>query len=98
LNPARPAPKSAGFNFEDKKMSIKEPGISVCVDGDTHSWMIVAEDNSQGDGLRLEKRWCEKCGCLTQVCIGSDNEPVVALSEDGSPHLVIPEILAALTN
>jgi len=78
-------------------MSMQEPGISVCVDGETHSWMIVAEDNSQNDGLRLEHRWCEKCGCLTQVCIGSDNKPAVALNEEGLPYLVTPEILAALT-
>jgi len=77
-------------------MALQKPDISVCIDGKTHSWMIVAEDNSQGDGFRLEHRWCKKCGCLTQVGMGSDNQPVVAVSEDGSPHLATPKILAAL--
>jgi hypothetical protein len=77
-------------------MALQKPEISVCIDGKTHAWMIVAEDNSRGDGSRLEHRWCKKCGCLTQVGIGSDSQPVVAVSEDGSPHLAAPNILGAL--
>ncbi|MCL2029611.1 MAG: hypothetical protein FWG97_04270 [Deltaproteobacteria bacterium] len=77
-------------------MALQKPEISVCIDGKTHVWMIVAEDNSQGDDFRLEHRWCKKCGCLTQVGIGLDNQPVVAVNEDGSPHLATPKILAAL--
>jgi hypothetical protein len=77
-------------------MALQKPEISVCIDGKTHVWMIVAEDNSQSDDYRLEHRWCKKCGCLTQVGIGSDNQPVVAVGEDGSPHLATPKILAAL--
>jgi hypothetical protein len=77
-------------------MALQKPDISVCIDGKNHVWMIVAEDNSQADGLRLEHRWCKKCGCLTQVGIEPDNQAVVAVSEDGSPHLAVPKILAAL--
>ena len=78
-------------------MALQKPQISVCIDGKTHIWMIVAEDNSQGDpASRLEHRWCKKCGCLTQVGFGPDDQPVVAVDEDGSPHLATPKILEAL--
>ena len=77
-------------------MTLQKPDISVCIDGKDHSWMIVAEGNSQEEGFSLEHRWCQKCGCLTQVGIGPDSEPVVAVGGDGSPHLATPKILAAL--
>ena len=77
-------------------MALQKPEISVCIDGKTHIWMIVAEDNSSGEGFRLEHRWCKKCGCLTQVGFGADNQPVVAVAEDGAPHLATPKILAAI--
>jgi hypothetical protein len=77
-------------------MALQKPDISICIDGKTHIWMIVAEENAPGGTSRLEHRWCKKCGCLTQVGFGADNQPVVAVDEDGSPHLVTPKILAAL--
>lgn len=58
--------------------------------------MIVAEDNSQGPEGRLEHRWCKKCGCLTQVGFSPDGQPVVAVDQDGTPHLATPKILSAL--
>ncbi|MDL2259795.1 hypothetical protein LJB99_02815 [Deltaproteobacteria bacterium OttesenSCG-928-K17] len=77
-------------------MALQKPQVAVCIDGKAHIWMIVAEDTDQGDGSRLEHRWCKKCGCLTQVGFGPDNQPVVAVDEDGSPHLATPKILNAL--
>ena len=78
-------------------MALQKPQISVCIDGKAHIWMIVAEDTTQGEaGTRLEHRWCKKCGCLTQVGFGADNQPVVAVDEDGSPHLAAPKILSVL--
>ncbi|MDR0880984.1 MAG: hypothetical protein LBP55_00330 [Candidatus Adiutrix sp.] len=77
-------------------MALQKPQISVCIDGKAHTWMIVAEDNSQGPEARLEHRWCKKCGCLTQVGFGADDQPVVAVGEDGTPHLATPKILGAL--
>ena len=56
--------------------------------------MIVAED--QAEGVHLEHRWCKKCGCLTQVGLGPDNQPVIAVDEDGAPHLAVPKILNVL--
>jgi len=77
-------------------MALQKPEISICIDGKAHIWMIVAEDASLGDGSRLEHRWCKKCGCLTQVGFGVDGQPVVAVDEDGSPHLAVPKILGAI--
>ena len=79
-------------------MALQKPDISVCIDGKTHAWMIVAEDKSAGDSFRMEHRWCKKCGCLTQVGLGqgADSQPVVAVDEDGAPHLATPKILAAI--
>lgn len=79
-------------------MALQRPVISECIDGKAHVWMIVAEDNAPDDPCtRLEHRWCKKCGCLTQVGFVEDNQPVVAVDEDGSPHLAAPKILDALT-
>lgn len=58
--------------------------------------MIVAEDLSQGADARLEHRWCKKCGCLTQVGFSTEGQPVVAVDQDGTPHLATPKILAVL--
>ncbi len=77
-------------------MALQKPQISVCIDGKTHAWMIVAEEESQGSAVKLEHRWCKKCGCLTQVGFGADGQPIVAVDEDGSPHLATPKILDAL--
>lgn len=77
-------------------MALQKPQISVCIDGKAHTWMIVAEDLSQGPEGRLEHRWCKKCGSLTQVGFGPDGQPVVAVDQDGTPHLATPKILAAL--
>lgn len=75
-------------------MALKKPQITECIDGKAHMWMIVAED--QAEGLYLEHRWCKKCGCLTQVGPGADGQPVVAVDEDGAPHLAVPKILTVL--
>jgi len=76
-------------------MALQKPQVMECIDGKAHSWMIVAEDQGEG-GKPLEHRWCKKCGCLTQVGFGPDNQPIVAIDEDGSPHLSVPKILGAL--
>ncbi len=75
-------------------MALQKPSISECIDGKDHTWMIVAEDSA--GGVRLEHRWCKKCGCLTQVGFDADNQPAVAVDEDGSPHLSVPKILDVL--
>ncbi|MDR1546462.1 MAG: hypothetical protein LBU12_07120 [Deltaproteobacteria bacterium] len=73
---------------------MQKPIISTCIDGKSHSWMVVAEENVQsGDIIKLEHRWCKKCGCLTQVGISAEGQPVVAVTETGAPHLAIPRIL-----
>ncbi|MDR2352852.1 MAG: hypothetical protein LBF22_06750 [Deltaproteobacteria bacterium] len=73
---------------------MQKPQISVCIDSKPHSWMVVAEEPVQsGDIVKLEHRWCKKCGCLTQVGITADGEPVVAVNEGGTPHLAVPRIL-----
>jgi hypothetical protein len=73
---------------------MQKPQISLCIDGKPHSWMVVAEEPAQsGEITRLEHRWCKKCGCLTQVGISSEGQPVVAVNESGSPHLAVPRIL-----
>ncbi|UQZ88066.1 hypothetical protein C4J81_02085 [Deltaproteobacteria bacterium Smac51] len=78
-------------------MALQKPRISECIDGKAHVWMIVAEEAAQNEpSSRLEHRWCKKCGCLTQVGYGPDNQPMVAVDEDGSPHLATPKILDAL--
>ena len=77
-------------------MALQKPQISVCIDNKPHIWMIVAEDSQGGPSASMEHRWCKKCGCLTQVGFGPDGQPVVAVNESGSPHLVIPKILEAL--
>lgn len=75
-------------------MAMQKPQISTCIDGKPHSWMVVAEDAVQsGDIVRLEHRWCKKCGCLTQVGISNEGQPVVAVNEAGTPHLAVPRIL-----
>ncbi|MDR1051819.1 MAG: hypothetical protein LBP95_12270 [Deltaproteobacteria bacterium] len=75
-------------------MALQKPLISTCIDGKQHSWMVVAEDAVQnGDIVKLEHRWCKKCGCLTQVGISTDGQPVVAVNEAGTPHLAVPKIL-----
>ncbi|MDR1044287.1 MAG: hypothetical protein LBP33_04100 [Candidatus Adiutrix sp.] len=76
-------------------MALQKPQITSCIDGKAHAWMIVAEDSS-GEGGRLEHRWCKKCGSLTQVGFGADGQPIVAVDEDGTPHLATPKILDAL--
>lgn len=75
-------------------MALQKPQVTECIDGKAHIWMIVAEDRT--DDNRLEHRWCKKCGCLTQVGFGPDGQPVVAVDEDGSPHLAVPKILSVL--
>jgi hypothetical protein len=75
-------------------MAMQKPQISTCIDGKPHSWMVVAEESLQsGDIVKLEHRWCKKCGCLTQVGISNDGQPVVAVNEAGTPHLAVPRIL-----
>ncbi|MDR2198055.1 MAG: hypothetical protein LBR53_01075 [Deltaproteobacteria bacterium] len=76
-------------------MAMQKPLISVCIDGKPHSWMVVAEEamNNGDDIVKLEHRWCKKCGCLTQVGITTAGEPVVAVSDNGAPHLAVPRIL-----
>lgn len=75
-------------------MALQKPQVAECIDGKAHIWMIVAED--QAEGVHLEHRWCKKCGCLTQVGLGPDNQPVIAVDEDGAPHLAVPKILNVL--
>jgi hypothetical protein len=75
-------------------MAMQKPQISACIDGKPHSWMVVAEESIQsGDITKLEHRWCKKCGCLTQVGIPAEGQPVVAVNESGTPHLAVPRIL-----
>lgn len=75
-------------------MALQKPQISTCLDGRDHNWLIVAtEDPMAGDDSRLEHRWCRKCGCLTQVGLDLDGQPVAAIGEDGQPYLVTPKIL-----
>ncbi|MDR3204454.1 MAG: hypothetical protein LBV23_06885 [Deltaproteobacteria bacterium] len=75
-------------------MAMIKPQISSCIDGKPHSWMVVAEESVQsGDIFKLEHRWCKKCGCLTQVGISVEGQPVVAVNETGTPHLAVPRIL-----
>ena len=75
-------------------MAMQKPQISACIDGKPHSWMVVAEESIQsGDITKLEHRWCKKCGCLTQVGITAEGQPVVAVNEQGTPHLAVPRIL-----
>ncbi|MDR2339157.1 MAG: hypothetical protein LBF40_03350 [Deltaproteobacteria bacterium] len=80
-------------------MAMQKPQISVCIDGKPHSWMVVAEETMSGydDIVKLEHRWCKKCGCLTQVGITSTGEKVVAVNDVGSPHLAVPRILDIIT-
>ncbi len=78
-------------------MPLTKPQISLCVDGADHLWMVLAEDCLE-DELRLEYRWCKKCGCLTQVGLGSDQQPVAAVDENGQPYLAAPRILELLTD
>ncbi|MDR1921080.1 MAG: hypothetical protein LBS31_04965 [Candidatus Adiutrix sp.] len=79
-------------------MALQKPQISTCIDGKGHVWLIVAEETPPegGQGPRMEHRWCKKCGCLTQVGFNSEGQPIVAVDEDGSPHLAVPKILDAL--
>jgi hypothetical protein len=56
--------------------------------------MVVSSESVEiGDIVKMEHRWCKKCGCLTQVGVTSDGELVVAVGEDGAPHLAVPRIL-----
>ncbi|MDR1040768.1 MAG: hypothetical protein LBR80_11525 [Deltaproteobacteria bacterium] len=75
-------------------MAMNKPQISTCIDSKPHSWMVVSEEPVQnGDIVRLEHRWCKKCGCLTQVGVTATGDPVVAVNEAGAPHLAVPRIL-----
>lgn len=82
-------------------MVLQKPLISICIDGKEHSWFVVAENNDLSglppQGKSLEHRWCQKCGCLTQVGFDTEKKPVVAVNDDGTPHLDIPKILAIIT-
>ncbi|MDR1035139.1 MAG: hypothetical protein LBT40_00765 [Deltaproteobacteria bacterium] len=75
-------------------MAISEPKIDTCIDEKSHAWMVVSEESVQnGDIVKLEHRWCRKCGCLTQVGITASGDPIVAVNEAGAPHLAVPRIL-----
>ena len=77
-------------------MALQRPHISACIDGKEHSWFIVATEQAT-DTNKIEHRWCEKCGCLTQVGRDSEDQPIVALDDDGTPHLDTPKILLVIT-
>ncbi|MDR2349630.1 MAG: hypothetical protein LBF41_03240 [Deltaproteobacteria bacterium] len=75
-------------------MAMQKPQIGTCIDSKPHSWMVVAtEPVNDGDVIKMEHRWCKKCGCLTQVGITESGEFVVAVNEAGEPHLAVPRIL-----
>lgn len=76
-------------------MKLSKPTVKSCIDGKDHIWMIVNEDTDIVKGTRLERRWCRKCGCLTQVTINKKGEAVVLLSNNKTPHLVMPQLVRA---
>lgn len=54
--------------------------------------MVVNEDTDIISQRRWQRRWCQKCGSLTQVYINDEGEAVALLNEKKKPHLVLPQL------
>ncbi len=68
--------------------------MELCADGQEHDWLLVAEE--EDEDIQLEHHWCQKCGCLTQVGFDSEGQELMAVDEDGQPHLDVPSLLMDL--
>ena len=78
-------------------MKLRRPTIKECLDGKSHSWMVVNEDTDIIKRVRWERRWCQKCGALTQCTVNAEGVARATLTEDGAPHLVLPQITKIAT-
>ena len=108
--PGKAAPKKAATRKAVKKHAagkpkaakkpnetgVVKPTVRRCMDGKDHHWLVVNEDTDVVKKTRWERRWCEKCGVLTQVTIDDEGKATVLLS-GRKPHLVVPKILKAIT-
>ena len=75
-----------------------KPTVKRCIDGKEHLWLIVNEDTDIIHNTRWERRWCRKCGALTQVTVDADGKASVLMSgpKGKTPHLVLPQVIQAL--
>jgi hypothetical protein len=77
-------------------MEPVKPTVKRCVDGGDHHWLVVNEDTDIVKKTRWERRWCEKCGVLTQVTVDDDGNATVLL-KGTRPHLVVPKLVQLMT-
>lgn len=78
-------------------MRIQKPTVDSCIDGKDHHWLVVNEDTDIVKRTRWERRWCQKCGVLTQVIINEKQVAIALLTEDKEPHLIEPELVKLLS-
>ena len=77
-------------------MQPVKPTVKRCVDGGDHNWLVVNEDTDIIKKTRWERRWCEKCGTLTQVTVDGKGNATVLLN-GSRPHLVTPKLVQLMT-
>ena len=78
-------------------MDLKKPTIKRCIDGEEHVWLVVNEDTDIISRKQWQRRWCQKCGSLTQVNINVHGEVVALMNDKNKPHLVLTELSKLLS-
>ncbi len=73
-------------------MKIRKPTVTICIDGKGHDWLVVNEDTDIINRTRWERRWCQKCGTLTQCTIDATGKAKALLTDKKRPHLVVPQL------
>ena len=73
-------------------MTLMQPSIDACIDGNAHSWLIVSE-LGDAEGGQWQNWWCQKCGVVTQVQLDESGGPLIVMNQDNTPYFLVPKLL-----